>query len=152
MARPYCPTPYLSVYVSSACKHTLPLIWHCRPCAETIRRNRQLVQQAVGGRPPAGDQSEDATARRRQWELADVLLGLDTGSWGNNHITHHCNLYCCPGGVRESRMKIWSAIAAPWIQQPTTIRSHARLQSTMHSFTRDSELYIFKIFTYLCDT
>ena len=79
-----------------------------RPDAEVQAINEVLVSLAIGDRNPA-----DASSRRK-WAAADELLALDNGRWSNRtHIIHHCRgFWCCPNGIHETRMKIFSAVLA----------------------------------------
>ena len=64
-----------------------------------------------------GEENDDINPNSAgNWIVARELLALDTGDWGNpHHIVHHCKgLFCCPHGIRESKLKVWAAILVAW--------------------------------------
>ena len=89
-------------YLSVCCS------WHMRPDPNVRRRNRALLELVLGPEVPNDP----------HWEVANHLLNLDTGSWGDAHIWHHCTgLFCCRTGIRETRLKIFTAVLEPCLGQ-----------------------------------
>lgn len=84
--------------------------WQPRPDPEVRKRNYALVELVLGPDDPVKH-----PAGVNHWERAKDLLRLDTGSWGDQtHIWHHCGgIFCCPNGIRESKLKIWAAVIVP---------------------------------------
>ena len=78
-----------------------------RPDASIKSWNETLLSLVIGPR-------EKGT--RRKWDLAEELLKVDNGPWNDpQHIYHCCGgLFCCPGGIRETRSKVWSAVLDAW--------------------------------------
>lgn len=81
-----------------------------------IKQNRALVDMIlIQAEVDRDEHVEDTNLERQAYEkhkqVAQELLDLDTGSWGSEHITHHCKgVLCCPHGIRESRAKIQCAV------------------------------------------
>lgn len=73
-----------------------------RPPPEIRRRNKALLELAL---PPDSP----------HWPSADNLMHVDNGSWSDTDgITHFCGgMFCCPGGIKDSKMKILAAILVP---------------------------------------
>lgn len=82
----------------------------CRPDPNVIKRNHAFLELVLGA-----DDSIQNPASAKHWERARELLRLDTGSWGDqNHIWHHCGgIFCCPNGLKETKLKIWVAVLVP---------------------------------------
>lgn len=83
------------------------MLFLLRPDPEVLRQNKTLVELVLMQRD-----SDKAPSKRKV--LAEELLALDTGPWGDeNHIWHHCKgANCCQNGIVETRGKIWCAVVA----------------------------------------
>lgn len=75
-----------------------------RPDPATRRRNRALVEMALGAESKGSS----------HWQSANFLLDLDTGCWGDTqHITHHCKgIFCCANGIKETKLKVYTTVLA----------------------------------------
>ena len=91
------------------------LSWHAALCSQLRpdpaiqRRNKTLLELVLGP-----DDAVKNSSSASHWQAARALLDLDNGNWGDtDRITHHCGgLFCCSGGLNETRMKLWSTILA----------------------------------------
>ena len=81
---------------------------HTRPDNNIRAMNELLVSLTIGERRQEG--TEDSS----KWGPANDLLSLDNGNWTNpRKIQHYCKgMFCCPGGIQETRAKIWTAVLA----------------------------------------
>lgn len=88
-----------------------------RPDPKVEEANRLIVALAIG------DSSDHSNARR--WALANELLKIDNGPWSDTrHIKHYCRgMFCCKNGIKETRMKLLSAIYVAVLHKPTTFSS-----------------------------
>ena len=101
--------PWYMVTTTPAC------FW--RPNPHDYEHNLAFVELVLGPRRTTNDhisgglgKDTDSCANRR-WGYALELLRLDTGLWSAPELIHHCQgKLCCPGGVRETRHKLWQCI------------------------------------------
>ena len=77
------------------------------------KRNADFLELVFAGKDKEEDGSESKN-RNQYRELMDALLDVDNGRWDDSsHIYHHCDgLFCCAGGVVETRIKILNAVFA----------------------------------------
>ena len=108
-----------------------------RPDPAVRKRNKCLLSLVLGQEP---DPSEKIS---RRWELAEELLDLDTGSWGDTHqIVHHCRgMFCCPGGIEQTRKRLWIVISAT--RQPM----YCKMQAESFAYLTYPCMNSFKPFT-----
>ena len=80
-----------------------------RPDPEVRKRNHAFLELVLG----PDDSANNLVAKH--WQRANELLDVDTGNWGDRmHVWHHCDGFlCCPGGIKQTRMRIWMAILVP---------------------------------------
>lgn len=84
-----------------------------RPDPLVQKRNRAFLHLVLGCNPDRA--SSDWDSWHRKLQLGEELLKLDTGDWHGKVIFHHCRgIDCCPGGIVESRGKLWVAILVSW--------------------------------------
>ena len=92
-----CTLAFVSYCGSCSCP-SLPLIF-VRPDPAVQERNLDLLHLTLGVE----------LFERLRTEITD-LLKLDSGSWAESTVTHHCQgLFCCKNEA-DTKKKIWNAI------------------------------------------
>lgn len=79
-------------------------------------KNKRLLDFTFLHNTEGDDENLEGTplSLQERKEAANFLLDMDTGDWSSDSIVHHCGIGCCTSEL-ESKLKLWVAIQASWL-------------------------------------